>query len=143
MPSLCDVNVLVALAYRKHEFHSAAADWLSQSEDEPASIMVCRQTQLGLLRLLSTRAVMGDDVLDTPNCWAVFDVLMADQRFAFMREPRDMEAIFRHVMRGVAIAPKLWQDAYLAAFALAAGLQLITFDTAFRQFPKLSVAVLS
>ena len=54
MPSLCDVNVLVALAYRKHAFHQAAAAWLSEIENA-AAVMVCRQTQLGLLRLLSTR----------------------------------------------------------------------------------------
>ncbi len=94
MPSLCDVDVLAALAYRKHQFHPQAAEWLRTIEDEGA-LIVCRQTQLGLLRLLSTRAAMGDDVLDAPACWAVFDVMMADQRFAFMREPREIEPAFR------------------------------------------------
>lgn len=141
MPSLCDVNVLLALVYGRHEHHALAARWLDTTDRE-ADVIVCRQTQLGLLRLLSTRAVMGDDVMDSPRCWAIFDVMMADQRFAFMREPREIEPHFRHAMRGAKYAPRLWQDAFLAAFAIAAGLQLVTFDAAFRQFRKLDLNLL-
>jgi predicted nucleic acid-binding protein len=31
-------------------------------------------------------------------------------------------------------SPKLWNDAYLAAFALAAQLEVVSFDTGFAQF---------
>lgn len=140
-PSLCDVNVLLALAYRRHTGHRAASDWLGQVDSE-AAVVICRQTQMGLLRLLSTRAVMGGDALDTPRCWAVFDVMMSDERFVFAREPRDTEAVFRHVMRQGAASPHVWQDAYLAAFAIAAGCQIVTFDQAFRQFAGLEAAIL-
>jgi predicted nucleic acid-binding protein len=39
-------------------------------------------------------------------------------------------------------SPKLWMDAYLAAFALAGGYQLVTLDKAFKQFKGLNLRVL-
>ena len=39
-------------------------------------------------------------------------------------------------------SPKLWMDAYLAAFALTGGYRMVTTDTAFRQFQGLDVLVL-
>ena len=39
-------------------------------------------------------------------------------------------------------SPKLWQDAYLAAFAVAAGLSLVTFDQGFRKFRRLQSIIL-
>jgi predicted nucleic acid-binding protein len=38
---------------------------------------------------------------------------------------------------------KLWADAYLAAFAMSAGHQLVTTDKGFKQFKGLDVLVLS
>ena len=45
------------------------------------------------------------------------------------------------VKHGLA-SPKLWMDAYLAAFAIAAKQQLVTTDKAFRQFKDLDLLVL-
>jgi predicted nucleic acid-binding protein len=39
-------------------------------------------------------------------------------------------------------SPNIWMDAYLAAFARAAGYQLITTDSGFRQFRNLDLVVL-
>ena len=39
-------------------------------------------------------------------------------------------------------SPKLWMDAYLAAFAELSGMRFVTFDKAFRQFPKLDLLLL-
>jgi hypothetical protein len=96
-----------------------------------------------MLRLLNTRAVMGGDVLSAGQCWAIFEVMMSDERFAFRHEPREFDARFRALMPPVQVSPKLWQDAYLAAFALAAGLSLVTFDTAFAQFKGLDLTLLN
>ena len=40
-----------------------------------------------------------------------------------------------------AASPKLWMDAYLAAFAIESGQQLVTTDTGFRQFKGLDATV--
>lgn len=141
MPSLCDVNVLLALAYGRHTHHRAATSWLA-TVDDAGAIVVCRQTQLALLRLLSTRAMMGVDVLDAAGSWAVLDAMMSDERFAYAPEPPELEPVFRHVMRGVSVSPKVWQDAYLAAFAIAGGLTLVTFDGGFSGIAGLDLALL-
>jgi predicted nucleic acid-binding protein len=38
---------------------------------------------------------------------------------------------------------KVWADAYLAAFAQTAGLELVSFDSGFRQYPGLQHTILS
>jgi predicted nucleic acid-binding protein len=43
--------------------------------------------------------------------------------------------------RGTA-SPKLWMDAYIAAFALAGRYRMVTTDAAFRQFRGLNLLVL-
>ena len=40
-------------------------------------------------------------------------------------------------------SPKLWMDAYLAAFTVAGGYQLVTTDKGFKQFKGLDILVLS
>jgi toxin-antitoxin system PIN domain toxin len=138
---LCDVNVLLALVYGCHEFHAHAVAWLDAIQDAH-SVVVCRQTQMGLMRLLSTRVVMAEDIHSLSTCWDVFDAMMADDRFLFQREPRELEPALRRMMRSATPAPKLWQDAYLAAFAASSGMQLVTFDRGFRQYADLDVLVL-
>ena len=44
-------------------------------------------------------------------------------------------------MRGTA-SPKLWMDAYLAAFALAGGCRMVTTDAAFKQFAGLDLELI-
>ncbi len=45
--------------------------------------------------------------------------------------------------RRSSLPPKLWMDAYLAAFAAAAGVRLVTTDAAFGQFAGLQHIVLA
>jgi predicted nucleic acid-binding protein len=44
--------------------------------------------------------------------------------------------------RGLSFSPKVWNDAYLAAFAQAAAFDLVTFDRAFAQFKGVASTVL-
>jgi predicted nucleic acid-binding protein len=37
----------------------------------------------------------------------------------------------------------VWNDAYIAAFAIAGGCEIVTFDQGFKQFPGLSCTILS
>jgi predicted nucleic acid-binding protein len=49
---------------------------------------------------------------------------------AWADEPRNLEAELRALTAGATSSPKTWMDAYLAAFAEAANLTLVTFDRA-------------
>ena len=78
-----------------------------------------------------------------PITWSVYDGLLADERIVWVEEPSGLEASWRKFAGGSNASPKLWMDAYLAAFALAGGYQLVTSDKAFLQFKGLDVVVLS
>lgn len=126
-----DINVWVALTHGAHVHHDVARDWFNSLEPD-CRFHFCRFTQLGLLRLLTAEAVMGDDVMTQFDAWGVYDRWLEDDRVAFMEEPPGIERRFRAMTRLKRAAPKIWADAYLAAFAETAQLTLVTFDRALR-----------
>jgi len=122
----------MALTYEGHIHHAGARKWFEQLDAE-AHICFCRFTQLSLLRLLTTTAVMGDDeVMSQADAWRAYDRWMEDGRIMLVDEPPGMEPAFRSMTRKPRPAPKDWADSYLAAFAVTAGLRLVTFDQGFR-----------
>jgi toxin-antitoxin system PIN domain toxin len=125
-----DINVWVALAYRGHQQHVSAAAWFGRLVRETAGF--CRLTQLGFLRLLTDRAVMQDEVKTQAEAWAAYGLLTSDSRVVFHNEeaPDRIEREFRALTWKPQFAPQQWPDAYLAAFAEAEGLMLVTFDRA-------------
>jgi len=128
-----DTNVWLALVWGRHSHADLARSWFEQAADE--QFFFCRFTQLALLRLLTTEAVLGRDVLTMTSAWDVYDQCCADERIAFLTEPEALDAGLRSFSSGRRASPKLWADAYLAAFANTAGLKLVTFDRAFRTKP--------
>ncbi|MGH9414941.1 MAG: TA system VapC family ribonuclease toxin [Terriglobales bacterium] len=116
--------------------HPAAAQWLAALGEE-SHLYFCRFTHLGLLRLLSTVAVMGaEEVLGQPAAWQAYDRWLRDDRVSLLPEPAGLEQHFRGFSRAPQPAPKDWADSYLAAFAQTAGLKLVTFDrTLSRRLP--------
>ena len=131
-----DVNVWLALATPGHIHHKEAMRWF-ESLDE-ADLLFCRFTQLGLLRLLTTAAVMGRDVLTQRQAWLAYDKFLAGG-VRFLEEPRMLDDHFRKLTRHASSSPKEWADAYLAAFAIEAGLTLVTFDKALAAKAKDSI----
>ncbi len=142
---LCDTNVWLALALSAHVHHETARRWLD-SVAEPASIGFCRTTQQAFLRLLSNPAVLapyGNPPLSNAEAWMAYDALLGDDRITFLEhEPRGLEAIWRSLAARPTASPKLWMDAYLAAFAIAGGYRLVTTDRGYRQFRGLDCHVL-
>jgi uncharacterized protein len=126
---LPDINVWVALHHQKHLHHRSALEWFNGLE-QTTTLIFCRQSQLGLFRLLSTTAVMGDEVSTQQQCWAIYEQWIRGGRAVMQLEPPDIDAAFRARSRAAQSAPKIWTDAYLAAFAESAGLTLVTFDKA-------------
>jgi predicted nucleic acid-binding protein len=94
-------------------------------------LFFCRFTQLGLLRLLTAEVVMGrDEVMTQQQAWEAYDLWLQDERVGFLDESPEIETPFRTMTRSRQSAPKDWADSYLAAFAQAAQLTLVTFDRA-------------
>jgi toxin-antitoxin system PIN domain toxin len=126
-----DINVWVALTYEGHVHHVAAAAWFAGLHPD-ATLAFCRFTQLGLLRLLTTQAVMGDEVMTQPQAWVAYDRWLQDPCVTFINEPAEIEPRFRSLTRRRQPATKDWADSFLAAFATAGGLTLVTFDRGLR-----------
>ena len=125
-----DINVWVALTYHGHEQHVLAARWFGRLTSE--TVGFCRLTQLSFLRLLTHPVVMQDEVQTQREAWEIYDQLMGDTRIAFYpeRDPGAVENEFRDLTVTSQSAPQRWPDAYLAAFARAENLILVTFDRA-------------
>ena len=75
---------------------------------------------------------MGNDVRKMPEAWELWDKVCADDRVAYLSEPKAIEPEFRRQSRLGTSSPKLCADSYLLAFAIVAGLRLVTFDRALR-----------
>jgi toxin-antitoxin system PIN domain toxin len=141
---LADSNVWLALALSAHPFHSAARTWLAPQG--PAEALFCRSTQQSFLRLLSTKAILdryGLPPLSNEAAWSVYEGFRADSRVGWTDEPANIDPVWKRFADSSSASPKLWMDAYLAAFAVAAALQFVTTDTGFRQFDGLNLLVLS
>lgn len=68
---------------------------------------------------------------------------LTDNRIFFRNEePAGLERRWQELALRETASPKLWMDAYLAAFALAGGYRLVTTDRAFRQFTGLDLILL-
>jgi predicted nucleic acid-binding protein len=112
-----------------HAHNSSAVRWY-ESLDPSASLVFCRHTQLGLFRLLSTESVMKRDTLSQRQCWDVFDRWTGSGQACLVQEPLGLDSRLRVRTGGESASPKTRADAYLAAFAEAAHLTLVTFDRA-------------
>jgi toxin-antitoxin system PIN domain toxin len=133
-----DINVWVALTYEGHVHHAVAATWFVGLQPD-TTLAFCRFTQLGLLRLLTTAAVMGDEAMTQPQAWAAYDRWLQDPRVRFVDEPSEIESPFRTLTRRRQPATKDWADSFLAAFATAGELTLVTFDRGLRAKAKSAI----
>ena len=126
-----DINVWIALTIERHVHHTRATKWF-ESIGGSGRLFFCRMTQLGLLRLLTLEAVMGQkEVMAQAEAWKTYDRWLQDERIGFLDEPVEVEPAFRALTQSGQAAPKDWADSYLAAFAMAAQLTMVTFDQDF------------
>lgn len=139
MPAfLYDTNVWLALVFPAHAHHGAArALFAEASARSPACF--CRATQQGFLRLAVTPAILkacrADD-LTNADALNVHDSLMRMPRVVFMEEPPGLQARWHRLASMPSASPKVWMDAYLAAFAIGHKMELVTLDSGFRRYEK-------
>jgi toxin-antitoxin system PIN domain toxin len=135
--SFPDLNVWVAIAFNGHPHSQTAWNWMRQVPDED-KVVFTRYTQIGLLRLLTNSAVMGDQTLKLGEAWDIYDRILEDPRVEFYPEPRGVSEEFRKTTKAFATQPatKAVGDCWLLANALAMHATLITFDRALYQFAK-------
>lgn len=137
---LPDINVWVALAFTGHKHHPPVQEWFKSVAT--SSAFFCRLTQQGFLRLLSNQTVARHEVLSLAEAWRVYDRFMADPRIEFAEEPKGVESQWRAYTHSDLFSPKVWNDAYLAAFARQAGYEIVTFDQGFKVYEGVERTIL-
>ena len=138
---LPDVNVWLALASRRHIHFLAAKKWLDDVSDGQAAF--CRITQMGLLRLLTNRNVMGTDCVSQIDAWKTYRHISSDGRVRFLSEPLGIEANWHELTASRQPATNIWTDAYLQAFGRLCGARVVSFDHGFARFGEPEALILA
>ena len=100
-------------------------------------------TQQGFLRLVTNPKAFGKDAVSMDEAWRLYDVFLGDGRISYAEEPAGLEPLWRGYTGGLSFSPKVWNDAYLAAFAKSAGWQLVTCDQAFSRYQGVNAVILT
>lgn len=133
---LIDSNCWLAVAFDRHGSHAAAVQAIDEATSEfPACF--CRATEQSILKLLSTAAIQttyesplitNEDAIRLLNEW------QSGPNVTFVEEPSGTRELWLRLADRNTASPKLWMDAYLAAFAISGEFRFVTNDKAFRQF---------
>ncbi len=133
---LFDTNVWLAATFPKHIFYPLAQKALVQCTPARPAIW-CRATEQSFMRLASTPAVQRTyDALGQTNrsVWQALDALQALPQVVWRDEPPGVFDKWRALATLDTASPKVWMDAYLAAFAIQSGLRMLTLDKDFKNF---------
>lgn len=133
---LLDANVWVALTFTSHPRHAAATALFAETSSRVPACF-CRATEQSFLRLSSTPAILeayGASGLTNADALRVFLAFTALPQVRSLAEPAKLSALW-HKLAGIpTISPKVWMDAYLAAFAIGSDLTFVTLDQGFRAY---------
>jgi toxin-antitoxin system PIN domain toxin len=138
---LPDVNVWLALAFDQHAHHAAARGWFDAGP-AGAECLFCRYTQMGFLRLATNPKANPLQTCTMTLAWQVYDAIRLHPRIAWADEPAGLDPIWRGFTFGATFSTHVWNDAYLAALAVAGGYRVVTFDSGFTQFAGVAVTIL-
>jgi uncharacterized protein len=137
---LPDINVWLALIFEAHVHHRSVISWLNSNED--GTYFFCRISQQGFLRLSTNPAAFGEKALSMKKTWEIYDKIITDPRVSYLNDPDGLEQIWRNYTSKHSYSVKIWNDAYLAAFARCSGLTLVTLDKGFHQYKDMNYIIL-
>lgn len=124
---LVDLNIWLALLDQDHVHHPHAKRWMRAVG--PGEALLCGVAQLSLLRLLTNSKAMREVPRSPCEAWRGVSALRTDERVAEVEEPPGVFAVMRTLTeKETGLSGSSWTDAYLAAFAIAGGYALATYD---------------
>ena len=126
------------MTFSSHPFHEKAMTVFGGRSSE-SNVCYCRATQLSFLRLISTPAVQkhyGAHGLTNSDALKIIACHLTLPFVRVLEEPQGVEQWWRKLAALNTPSPKVWMDAYLAAFAIAGQLRFVTTDKDFKQFGK-------
>ncbi len=134
--SLFDTSVWLAAVFTTHPFRRAAQKSLQQASPANPAVF-CRATQQSFLRLASTPALLkayGATGLTNRDALVALSALQALPQVCKREEPPGTVVLWHRLASRDTASPKVWMDAYLAAFAIGGGLRLVSLDQDFKAF---------
>ena len=141
MADLLDASVWLPLCAPDHVHYSRARSyWDDESAED---LLFCRVTALALLRHLTNPRILGPETLDGACAWRALRTWLAEPRVSLSTEPAGLDTRLESLSVKLDLRGGHWTDAYLAAFALAGGHRLVTFDRDFHKYPDLDLLHLS
>ena len=135
---LFDPNVWLALTFSAHPHHSLAQQVFS-SASRGYHACFCRATQQSFLRLATTPVLLrayGAEGFSNQDAAALLKTLSKLPTVRLLPEPKGLEPLWLQLASLPSASPKVWMDAYLAAFAIRHEAELVTFDRDFARFEK-------
>ncbi len=136
--SLIDTNVWIAAVFPPHPRHAKAREALKEA-DASRPAFFCRSTQQSFLRIVSTPVILrayGADAMTNRDALAALEAMLALSQVRELDEPSGTVGLWHRLAARDTASPKIWMDAYLAAFAIAGGLRLTTLDRDFKAYEK-------
>lgn len=107
-------------------------------------LVFCLPTELGFLRLITQSAVMsqcGAAPLSNSEAVEFLTNVYADPVVSRAEEPLATRALWLQLADRSLPAPHIWTDAYLAAFAIGLGAEVVTFDRGFQSYDRAGLTV--
>jgi uncharacterized protein len=133
---LIDTSVWLAAVFPIHREHLASRQALIRaSAAQPA--VFCRAAEQSFLRLLTTASVFkayGLPAMTNIRAVNMLTQILMLPHVVQHAEPEDVAVHWHKFAALPSPSPKVWMDAYLAAFAIAGGLTLVTLDSDFHSF---------
>jgi predicted nucleic acid-binding protein len=123
---LLDVNALLALGIREHEFHARTAKWVKRAAAGETAFATCAITELGFLRVLLQASYAGATIAQGQK---LLELLKSSGqlRFQFLVDDQDASHLPHWVKW-----PKQITDGHLVALAKAHDALLATLDERLR-----------
>lgn len=137
MKKLLDINTWIALSLDAHPQHAAARAWYGRTPLHEGDLLFCRQTELGFLRLITQERTMkhcGVQALGNDEAVDFLADLCGNPAVSRADEPSSTWELWLKLAKGPQPSPNVWMDAYLAAFAIAFGAEMVTFDLGFKSY---------
>lgn len=134
--SLVDSSVWLAAVFPQHPHHVRAQEELSIATPLAPAVF-CRATQQRFLRLITTPQILrayAVEAMTNRSAWKTFELLRAHSSIVVHDEPPGTVALWHRLAAGDTASPKVWMDAYLAAFAISGGLSVVTLDRDFKRY---------
>jgi toxin-antitoxin system PIN domain toxin len=128
--------VWIAAIFALHPFHARARQVLQDATPADPAVF-CRSTQQSFLRLASTPTLLkayGAEGLTNRDALLALSSLLALPQVCEREEPPGVLPLWHRLASRDTASPKIWMDAYLSAFAIAARLRVVSLDRDFKNF---------